>query len=174
MKKRLFFLYILFNSLAINAQETVKWLSFEKAIELNKTNQKQFLVSIYTDWCGWCKKMDTETYTNPIIAKYINDNYHAIKLNGEGKEPITFNNYTFKQKKQGNIVYHELSAAMLDGKLSYPTTIILNKEVQLLDRIPGYLTPRKMEMVLAYFMRKDRDTKNWGDFSKEFINSIKE
>tara|TARA_R110002072_G_scaffold39563_6_gene113385 strand:- start:4667 stop:5188 length:522 start_codon:yes stop_codon:yes gene_type:complete len=173
MKKIITLLIIAF-VLNTTAQEKVNWLSFEKAIEINKTNPKPFLIDIYTDWCGWCKKMDSETYTNPIIVKYINENYHAIKLNGEGKEPITYKDYTFKFNQQGNTKYHELSAALLNGKLSYPTTIILNKEEHLLDRIPGYLTPKKMEMVLAFFIKKDRKEKNWGDFAKKFKSTIKE
>ena len=79
--KKIIFLFIIGFTLNTSVQEKVNWLSFEKAIEINKTNPKPLLVSIYTDWCGWCKKMYNETYTNPIIAKYVNDNYHAIKLN---------------------------------------------------------------------------------------------
>ena len=172
--KKIIFLFIIGFTLNTSAQEKVNWLSFEKVIEINKTNPKPLLVSIYTDWCGWCKKMYNETYTNPIIAKYVNDNYHAIKLNGEGKEPITYKDYTFKYNQQEKSKYHELSAALQNGKLSYPTTIILNREEQLLDRIPGYLPARKMEMVLAFFIRKDRKEKKWGDFVKSFKSSIKE
>jgi thioredoxin-related protein len=173
MKKIITLLLIAF-ALHTNAQEKVNWLSFKKAIEINKTNPKPLLIAIYTDWCGWCKKMDKETYTNPIIAKYVNENYHAVRLNGEGKDPITYKDYTFKFNQQGNTKYHELSAALQNGKLSYPTTVILNKEEQLLDRIPGYLTPRKMEMVLAFFIKKDRKEKNWGDFVKNFKSTIVE
>lgn len=156
------------------AQEKVHWISFEKAIELNKKNPKPILVDIYTDWCGWCKKMDRETYANPVIAKYINKNYHPVKMDGEGKEPITYKEYTFKYKSQGRSGYHELSALLMNGKLSYPMTIILSKEEKLLDRIPGYLEPKKMEMVLAYFIRKDRKVKKWGEFSKNFKSNIQE
>lgn len=173
MKKLVTLLIIVF-AINTSAQEKVNWLSFEKGIEMNKANPKPILISIYTDWCGWCKKMDKETYTNPIIAKYINENYIAIKLNGEGKDPITYKEYTFKQNQQGNTKYHELSAALTNGKLSYPTTVIMSKEEKLLDRIPGFLTPKKMEMVLAFFIKKDRKVKKWGDFVKNFKSTIKE
>ena len=171
MKKLVF---ILLFTLNITAQEKVNWISFEKAVELNKKNPKPFLVDIYTDWCGWCKKMDRDTYANPVIAKYINANYHAVKMNGEGKKPITYKDYTFKFKSQGRTGYHELSALLMNGKLSYPMTVILSKEEKLLDRIPGYLDPKKMEMVLAYFIRKDRKVKKWGDFAKNFKSNIQE
>lgn len=173
MKKIVFILLIIFG-LNVSAQEKVNWVSFEKAIELNKKNPKPFLIDIYTDWCGWCKKMDRDTYANPVIAAYINNNYHAVKMDGEGSEPITYKDYTFKLQQQGRTKYHELTAALMNGKLSYPTTVILNKEEKLLDRIPGYLDARKMEMVLAYFTRKERKPKKWADFVKNFKSNIKE
>ena len=173
MKKIVFILLIVFG-LNVSAQEKVNWVSFEKAVELNKKNPKPFLIDIYTDWCGWCKKMDRDTYANPVIAAYINNNYHAVKMDGEGSEPITYKDYTFKLQQQGRSKYHELTAALMNGRLSYPTTVILNKEEKLLDRIPGYLDARKMEMVLAYFTRKERKPKKWADFVKNFKSNIKE
>lgn len=118
--------------------------------------------------------MNRDTYANPIIADYINKNYHPVKMDGEGKKPITYKEYTFKYKSEGRSGYHELTALLMNGKLSYPMTIILSKEEKLLDRIPGYLPPKKMEMVLAYFIRKDRKTKKWGEFSKNFKSNIQE
>ena len=40
----------------------VKWYTVEQAEKLAKENPRKWLVDVYTDWCGWCKKMDQETF----------------------------------------------------------------------------------------------------------------
>lgn len=172
MKKIILLFTITFFYLGANAQEDVKWLSFEEAIALNKKTPKPILIDIFTDWCGYCKKMDLNTYANKTIAAYINENFYAIKLNGEEKNDIIFNDHTFKFQKQGRRGYHELSASLLNGKLSYPTTIFLSEKEKLLDRIPGYLNAEMMEKVLTYFSEKQYKTKKWEDFNKDFKSNL--
>lgn len=155
-----------------NAQE-VKWLSFEEALALNKKNPKPILLDMYTDWCGWCKKMDKTTYKNKVIVDYINQNFYAIKMDGEGKKDITFRNHTFKFKNEGRRGYHELAAALMNGKMSYPTTIFMNQKEELLDKIPGYLDAKTMEKVLAYFADEKYKTEKWADFDKNFKSQLK-
>ncbi len=155
------------------SQEKVNWLGFEEAIKLNKENPKPILLDVYADWCGYCKKMDRDTYANPTIAKYINENFYAIKMNGEGKEDISYKGHTFKYQQQGRMQFHELAAAFLEGKLSYPTTIFMTKEEQFLQKIPGYLGPQRFEIILAYFNTEAYKDTDWVEFEKNFKGTIK-
>ena len=172
MKKIHLILAIYCISFSVNAQEKINWLSFEKAIELNKTNPKPILIDVYTDWCGFCKKMDKETYANNVIANYINEHFYAIKLNGEGKEDIKYKGHTYKFKQQGRTGYHELAVAFLEGKLSNPTTIFLTKKEELLQKIPGYLSKEHFEKVLAFFNTEAYNSINWEEFDKNFKSKI--
>ena len=83
------------------------------------------------------------------------------------KKDIIFNDHTFKFQKQGRRGYHQLPATLMDGKLSYPTTIILSTDEKVLDKIPGYLDKKIMGKVLVFFSEKYYKTKKWKGFEKK-------
>ena len=172
MKKLILLLAISLFFTTTNAQENIKWLNFEEAIALNKVNPKPILIDVYTDWCGYCKKMDLNTYTNKTIGDYISKNFYAVKLDGEHKNDIVFNDHTFKFQKEGKRGYHQLAATLMNGSMSYPTTLFLSEKEELLDRIPGYLDKEIMEKVLVYFSEKLYETKKWEDFTKDFKSNL--
>ena len=129
----------------------INWIDIEKAEALAKEDGKKILVDVYTDWCGWCKKMDKATYENAEVVDYINKNYHAVKFNAEQREDVVVKGRTFKFVAQGRRGYHELAAGMLQGKLSYPATVFLDRNFDMLTNIPGYQPPNSMMAFLSYF-----------------------
>ncbi|QXP73535.1 DUF255 domain-containing protein [Tenacibaculum sp. AHE15PA] len=172
MKKLILVAVFAFISVGVKAQQEVNWLTFEEAIEKNKETPKPILVDLYTDWCGWCKKMDKTTYKNDVIVKFINDNFYAVKMDGEGKEDISFKGKTYKFVQQGRSKYHELAATIMKGKMSYPSTAFFSAEEQLIQTVPGYLDEKKFEKVLAYFAKDNYKNTKWAKFSKNFKGSI--
>ena len=74
-----YILISLFFALNLSAQK-VNWLSIEKAQELQKKVPKNIIMDIYTDWCGPCKLMDKNTFQNPDVAQYLNNNFYACLL----------------------------------------------------------------------------------------------
>ncbi len=171
MKKTIVIIALFVGIISTQAQE-VKWLSFEEAIALNKTNPKPILVDLYTDWCGWCKRMDATTYKNNTIVDYINNNYYAVKMDGEGKKDIVYNGRTFKFVQNGKSKYHELAAAILKGRMSYPSTAFFDAKGQIIQVIPGYLQEKQFEKILAYFKDDAYKTTPWKEFDKNFKSAM--
>ena len=76
----------------------VKWMSWEEAVQANKKNPKKIFIDVYTDWCGWCKKMDKTTLSNPKIVKELNANFYSVKFDAEQKESINFDIAWFQSR----------------------------------------------------------------------------
>ena len=58
----------------------VHWLTFEQAVEKAKTTKKPIFIDVYTTWCGWCKVMDKNTFSDPAVAKVLNEQFYPVKL----------------------------------------------------------------------------------------------
>ncbi|MGB3078914.1 MAG: DUF255 domain-containing protein, partial [Saprospiraceae bacterium] len=60
--------FLFFVVLAFPATAQINWLTWEEAQAKNQQHPKKFIVDVYTQWCGWCKKMDKATFEEPKIA----------------------------------------------------------------------------------------------------------
>lgn len=148
--------------------EEVQWMSFEEAIEKNKTEPRKIFIDVYTDWCGWCKVMDKKTFSNPLIAEYLNEKYYAVKLNAEQREEIVFNGTTFKYVPQGKRGYHELAAAILNGQMSFPTVVFMDEQARILQPIPGYQKVEQFDQIIKFFGENSYKDQSWDDFRKSY------
>ena len=173
MKKLLLISFIALISWQNYAQDSdIKWLSFEDAIALNKKNPKKILVDVYTNWCYYCKVMDKKTYSSSKVATYINKHFYPVKFNAEQKENLIFNDSIFKYVKQGRRGYHEFAVALLEGKLSYPTTVFFDAKEQVITRLPGYLTVKNYEPILVFLGEDYYLSEKWEDFVKKYKNTF--
>ncbi len=99
--------------------EELKWYDFNEGYQKAKKNKKIALIDTYTDWCGWCKKMDRDTYTKSQIIEKINKNFVPIKFNPEIKDI----RYTLDGKEYSGM---ELLSVISNKQQSgYPTTFFI-------------------------------------------------
>ncbi|WP_460923118.1 thioredoxin family protein [Pontibacter brevis] len=145
--------------------EKIQWLTMEQAAEKMKQEPRKILVDVYTDWCGWCKKMDKNTFTDPEVAAIINKHYYAVKLDAEGKAPITLKGHTFTFKPEYKA--HELAVALLNGQMSFPTTVYLDEQMNMLTPVPGYLDAKSITPILRYFGEDHHKKMTWQEYEKK-------
>ncbi|MFD1293441.1 thioredoxin family protein [Lutibacter holmesii] len=180
MKKVFFALFVLF-AFSMNAQE-IKWLTFEEAVAAQKENPKKIIMDAYTSWCGWCKKMDKETFKNKDVVNYINEHFYAVKFDAEGNETINFKGREYTNPNydpnvsRGRNSSHQLSQYF--SIRSFPTIVYLDEEANLISPIPGYKTPQQLELFLKTFKtdvyKTLTDQESWetynANFKYEFVN----
>ena len=159
-------------SFASFGQNQVRWMSMEEALARTEVEPRKIFVDVYTDWCGWCKKMDKNTFTNDKVAKYLNEVYYPVKFDAEYKKDINFDGKVYKYIKTYRGGYHELATHILIGKLSFLSFVFLDENMALIQSIPGYQDVLSMDMILHYFGENYHKSTPWRKYEKEFIHNL--
>ncbi len=153
---------------------SVNWISFSEAYKKCKMNPRPIMIDVYTTWCGPCKMMSSQTFNNPAIAKYINDNFYAVKFDAETKDSVKFDSYVFVSSDVNNPkAPHQFAASILDNQLAYPSIVFLNNQIQRIDILKGFMTANQFEPIIHYYGSGDYQTTKWDDYHKTFVSAIK-
>lgn len=150
------------------ATTDLKWYSWEEAVALNQKQPKKIFVDVYTDWCGWCKKMDQSTFSDPAVAAYLSEHFYPVKLNAEQRASIDFSGQTFKfLENQGRGGVHELALALLDSRMSYPSFVFLNEKFERIMISPGYKEAEGMLKELRFAAEEHYTKTTWEAYSRK-------
>ena len=119
----------------------INWVTIEEAQELTKENPRKIFVDVYTDWCGWCKKMDKSTFVDPDVVEYVNENYYAVKLNAESREEIIFKG----KKTNGTTLARSFRVS------GYPTIVLIDENCEQPVAAPGFRKAHEFKKMLVDF-----------------------
>jgi thiol:disulfide interchange protein len=100
----------------------IKWgNSLSEALNTAKSQNKPVMVDFYTDWCGWCKKLDSDTYSDSKVQA-LADKFVCVKVDGD--------------KDRASVLKYDISG--------YPTIVFLDNTGKEIDRNVGYAGPEEM------------------------------
>lgn len=154
--------------------ELVHWITFNEAYKLCKKNPRPIIVDVYTTWCGPCKMMSAQTFNQPKIAAYINDNFYAVKFDAEGKDSVKFDTYTFTSSDASNPrAPHQFALSILDNQMAFPSIVFLNNQIQRLDIVKGFYPPQSFEPIIKYYGSGDYQKSTWAEYQKTFVSELK-
>lgn len=146
----------------------INWLTIEEAYQKIQQEPRKVLVDVYTDWCGWCKVMDRNTFTDPSVVDYVNKNYYAVKFDAESKESVKIGDtvYKYDAARRSN----EVAIALLQGKMSYPSIVYLDEEFRMIQPIPGYMDAKAFHQVITFIGGNHFNAEPFEDFKKGTYN----
>ena len=116
------------------------WRSWDAGLQAAGASGRPVLVDVYTDWCGWCKRMDRDVYARRDVQEYLARKFVAVKLNAESNETARYRGQTLTAR----------ALASQFGVSGYPTTIFLSPTGAYLGNVPGYTGPEKFLQLLRY------------------------
>lgn len=147
MKKSILLVLFTMACFVSQAQE-IKWMSMKDALTAQKKNKKPIFIDAYTVWCGPCKMLDKNTFSDEKVVKTINEKYNAVKFNAEGNEEFQFGgklytnpNYQEARKNSRNGMHQFTGFLQVPG---YPTMIVINSDGKITKSIMGYNTPDQL------------------------------
>ena len=151
--------------------EGIHWLTPAQAEAKMKERPKKIFIDFYTSWCGWCKKMDAATYSNPSLAKYMNNNFYAIRFDAEMKESFHFmgKEYHFDPQYRANTFAVDFLKSQ--GQWGYPTTVFVMENMENPFVLPGYHVVKEMEFFIRYYGDNICKHKSQIDYQKEFVSN---
>ncbi|MBO6117533.1 MAG: DUF255 domain-containing protein [Bacteroidales bacterium] len=135
----------------------VQWMSVQEAVNQGQKdgkNAKLIFIDCYTSWCGWCKVLDSKSFSNDTIAAILNYYYYPCKFDAEGKDVITIGGETYNpSSKEGRGATHELMKVIWEGQRGggYPTMSIRGGDFRPVDCIMGFLGPDELQPALIYY-----------------------
>jgi thiol:disulfide interchange protein len=66
----------------------IQWLtSYEVALRTAEDEGRPVMIDFYTDWCGWCKRLDAETYVDKQVVAASGD-FVSLKINADLERPV--------------------------------------------------------------------------------------
>jgi thioredoxin-related protein len=158
--------FIVLTFVSYTQDESIEWVSINSFVDeiQNNVESKHVFIDVYTEWCGWCKRMDASTFKDPEIVEIMNNYFIPIKFDAEQKEPIQVGDQEYKFVDKGRRGYHELAARLMNGKMSYPTFVLLDDKGELIQPLPGFQTAEDLKPILLFIGQEHYKEKSWEEY----------
>lgn len=122
------------------AEPGFAWRDWDDGMREAHQSGKPVLVDVYTQWCGWCKRMDRDVYSRADVRDYLEEKFVTIKLDAEARDPAPYQGRSFTSR----------SLAGHFRVTGYPTTLFLRPDGRHLVSVPGYVEGDKFLLLLRY------------------------
>lgn len=141
------------------APAKINWLTYDEGVAKAKSENKPILVDFTASWCGWCKRMDKETFSDPQVIQYIEEKMVPIKVWGDDTTRagmVTYDGERMTQKA--------LSGTF--GVRGFPTFWFLDPAAGKIGPAPGYKNKDAFMPLVEYVAGNHYKTTSYENFLK--------
>lgn len=161
----------------VSGDEDFKFYTVNDALQEHEKTGKKLFIDVYATWCGPCKMLEKNTFSNPVIQKLLSEYFIPARFNAECDDTITFQGkqYINPHPNAGpHAAIHDFTIfiAQTSQGVVYPTMVFLDENLNMIQPVSGYLTPEQLEPILDYFGTDAYKTTKWADYTKSFHSEI--
>ena len=142
----------------------INWQRYDQGLEQAKKNGKKVMVFFYTDWCGYCKRMNALTFTDEGVKKLLADKFITVKVNGDSRNTL--------QVDKASITERELAAKY--AVRGYPTIWFLEPNTEKISPLVGYVQTNEFTNILSYLGNDWYKTMSYEEYLKKKDDLTKE
>ena len=158
--------FVLTNSLVLGqtilTDTAINWQDVEERINEN-TQEKNFFVFIYADWCDYCKNTVQTTLQDDELIKQINNDFIPVALNANAKDTIHLLNTDFVFDEDSG--YHGLPIVLLEGNMTLPSYVFMTPEFTMISKISGHQNDtERLKHYLHYVSSNNYKQQSWEDY----------
>jgi len=135
------------------------WLKLEQAQIAAETDDKIVMVFVEAEWCGICRRMESEIFPDKKIQKIVQEKYHPVTIDLDSREKVVFNGREMTER--------EFAREM--NVQATPTILFLDANGEVMAHQIGYQPVERFEAVLTFF-----ESDEFGEISfEEYYEKIK-
>ena len=134
---------------AMAEKKQIHWQTYDAGIKMIKEQNKKGFLHFYTDWCTYCKLMNKETFNDPKIIDYLNNNFVPIRVNAEKEKDVA--------KKY--------------GVNRFPSNWFIGEDSSALTNQPGFIPPEMLLNMLKFLKTDSFKSMKFSEFMKEQENN---
>lgn len=122
--------------------------------------------------------MMSQTFGDPEVIKYVNENYYAVKFNAEGNDQFAFKGVNYSNKtfnpantnRRNGTHDFTMAIAPVNGRVAYPTIVYMDESLQIISPVQGFWKAAEY-MPLIKFINEEvyKTDVTFDDYRKKYI-----
>lgn len=132
------------------AAQTVQWVGLEDGVKRAAATGKYVFVTVYTDWCGYCRKLNTVTLrAKPVLAE-LEKNYQSVRVNAESDKAVVWKGKKMTERQVAKGPW---------GVTGFPTMLFISPKGEIIGSYSAFAEPELLVNLLTYISSGARERK---------------